>query len=106
MSVLMTLRTKGDIKELERRAAADPAGMRAIAERAKEQGLIAHRFYGTDDGQIMVIDEWPDPESFQKFFDGARSEIEPMMQAIGVTGDPEVLFWRKLETHDEVGWED
>jgi hypothetical protein len=28
-----------------------------------------------------------------------------MMQAIGVTGDPEVLFWRKLETHDDVGWD-
>ena len=78
--------------------------MRSIADRAEEHGLIAHRFYASDDGQIMVIDEWPDPESFQRFFEAMRSEIEPLMQAIGVTAEPEVTFWRKLESHDEVGW--
>jgi heme-degrading monooxygenase HmoA len=105
MSVLMTLRTQGDTAELERRAAANPAGMRAIADRAKEHGLIAHRFYGADDGRIMVVDEWPDAESFQRFFESMRSEIEPMMEAIGATGEPEIVFWRKLETHDDVGWD-
>jgi hypothetical protein len=70
--------------------------LRAIAERAKEHGLIAHRFYGAD-GQIMVIDEWPDPESFQRFFDSQRSEIEPMMQQVA-TGEPEITFRHKLET--------
>jgi hypothetical protein len=105
MSVIMTLRAHGDPKALEQRAAANPDGMRAIVARAKEHGLIAHRFYGSDDGQIMVVDEWPDPDSFQAFFGEARSEIEPMMREVGVTSDPEIVFWRKLETHDEVGWE-
>jgi hypothetical protein len=104
MSVIMTLRARGNPDELERRAAENPDGIRAIAEKAKEHGLIAHRFYGAD-GQIMVVDEWPDPESFQRFFAEMRSEIEPMMAAVGVTGEPEVTFWRKLETHDDVGWE-
>lgn len=53
----------------------------------------------------MVVDEWPDPESFQRFFEEMRAEIEPMMAEVGVTGGPEVTFWRKLETHDDVGWE-
>jgi hypothetical protein len=101
----MMLRAKGDPAELERRAAGSPEGMRSIAERAKQHGLIAHRFYGSDDGQIMVVDEWPDPESFQRFFEEMRSEIEPMMAEAGVTSEPEVTFWRKLDTHDEVGWE-
>jgi hypothetical protein len=105
MSVIMMLRAKGDPQKLEERAAQNPEGMRVIAERAKEHGLIAHRFYGSEDGQIMVVDEWPDPESFQRFFESTRSEIEPMMQAVGVTSEPEVTFWRKLETHDDVGWE-
>jgi hypothetical protein len=106
MSVIMTLRAKGDPQELERRAAEEPDRIRAIADRAKEHGLIAHRFYGSDDGQIMVIDEWPDPRSFQTFFEEMRSEIDPLMREAGVTTDPEVTFWRKLETHDEVGWSD
>ena len=105
MSVIMTLRAKGDPDALERRAAQNPDGMRAIADRAKEHGLIAHRFYGTDDGQIMVVDEWPDAESFQRFFASVRDEIDPMMRDVGVTEEPEVTFWRKLESHDEVGWD-
>ena len=105
MSVIMTFRTKGDPNELERRAAENPDAMRGIAARAKERGLIAHRFYGTDDGEIMVVDEWPDAESFQSFFEENRAEIEPMMSAAGATGEPDVKFWRKLETHDDVGWD-
>jgi hypothetical protein len=105
MSVIMTLRTKGDPSALERRAAEDPDAIRAISERAKGHGVIAHRFYGTDDGEIMVVDEWPDAESFQQFFEENQGEIGPLMAAIGATGEPEVKFWRKLESHDEIGWE-
>jgi hypothetical protein len=104
MSVIMTFRAAGDPDALERRAAQDPEAMRSIADRAKEHGLIAHRFYGSD-GKIMVVDEWPDPQSFQRFFEEVRSEIEPMMRDVGMTGEPEITFWRKLDTHDEVGWE-
>jgi heme-degrading monooxygenase HmoA len=107
MSVIMTLRASGDPQELERRAGQNPDAMRSIADRAKEHGLIAHRFYGSEDGrQIMVVDEWPDAQSFQRFFESMRSEIEPMMRDVGVTGEPEVNFWRKLDTRDEVGWND
>ena len=105
MSVIMTLRAKGDPNKLEERASQDPDAIRGIAERAKEHGLIAHRFYGSDDGQIMVVDEWPDAESFQAFFQQEQDAIQPMMQAVGVTTEPEVTFWRKLDTHDDVGWE-
>ena len=105
MSVIMTLQAKGDPAALERLAGDDPERMRSIAEQAKERGLIAHRFYGADDGRIMVVDEWPDAESFQSFFADQREQIEPMMSEAGITGEPEVTFWRKLETHDEVGWD-
>jgi hypothetical protein len=105
VSVIMTLRARGNPAQLERRAAGNPEGMREITEQAKQHGLIAHRFYGSDDGQIMVVDEWPDPESFQRFFEAMRSEIEPMMAEVGVTEEPEVTFWRKLDTQDDVGWE-
>jgi hypothetical protein len=99
----MTFRVAGDPDELERRAGQDPGGMKAIVEKARGHGLIAHRFYGAD-GQIMVVDEWPDPESLQRFVASVRYEIEPMMREVA-TGDPDVTFWRKLETHDEVGWD-
>jgi hypothetical protein len=99
----MTFRVAGDPAKLERLAAENKDMIRGITERAKEHGLIAHRFYGSD-GQIMVVDEWPDPASFQGFFEQERSTIEPMMAQVA-TGEPEVTFWQKLETYDDVGWE-
>jgi|SRR5690242_5976486 heme-degrading monooxygenase HmoA len=104
MSVIMTLWGRGDPEKIEEYAAGHQEEMRSIVERAKEHGLIAHRFYGSD-GQIMVIDEWPDAESFQRFFSSVEAEVAPIMQAAGVTEEPSVSFWRKLETHDDVGWD-
>jgi quinol monooxygenase YgiN len=104
MSVIMTLRMKGDPKKLEAIAAENPDRVRAIADRAAEHGVIAHRFYGSNDGQMMVIDEWPDEQSFQTFFESEAPNIQPLMQDSGVESEPEVTFWHKLETHDEVGW--
>jgi quinol monooxygenase YgiN len=64
VSVIMTLRVPGDPTAVERVAQEDPERMQRIVERAKSHGLIAHRFYGSEN-QVLVIDEWPDAESFQ-----------------------------------------
>jgi quinol monooxygenase YgiN len=102
MSVIMTLRVQGDPEKLEQLARENPGTLPAIAERAKAAGAIAHRFYGAD-GQIVVIDEWPDAETFQRFFESEQATIEPLMREVA-TGEPEITFWRKLETGDEIGW--
>lgn len=105
MSVLMTLRAKGDPVLLEKKAAAEPEVIRAISADAKNYGLIAHRFYGSDDGQILVLDEWPDVESFDRFFEAHQQDIGPLMAEVGATAPPEITFFRPLDTHDEVGWD-
>jgi len=106
MPVLMTLRAQGDPRRLEEHARANRDEMRGIVELAGRHGLLAHRFYGSDDGRIMVADEWPDQESFRAFFEEAAPRIQALMDAAGMTSEPEVVFWRKLESHDEVGWND
>jgi len=103
MSVIMTLRVQGDPDKLERLANEKQDVLQKIAERAKAAGVIAHRFYGTE-GQIMVVDEWPDAESFTRFYEGEQAEIGPMMAEVA-TGEPEITFWRKLDTHDDIGWD-
>ena len=102
MSVLVTILMRGDAKKFEQIAVDDPSRMRSIAERGREHGAIAHRFYATDDGDVMVIDEWPDAESFNRFFESMQAEIGPLMQEAGVTSEPAVRFWRKLETGDDM----
>ncbi len=105
MSVIVTIRVKGDPRKLEEMAAANPDRMRSVSDAGRAHGVIAHGFYGSDDGSILVIDEWPDAASFQTFFAEQQPAIGPLMQEVGVTAPPEVSIWRKLETHDEIGWD-
>lgn len=103
MSVIMTLRFTGDPDKLEQLAAEQGDMIRGISARAQERGVIAHRFYASGD-QIMVVDEWPDEQSFQDFFAAEQESIGPLMAQVA-TSEPEITFWRKLETGDDVGWE-
>jgi quinol monooxygenase YgiN len=103
MSVIMTMRVTGDPAKLEALAAERHDELIGITERAKEAGVIAHRFYGSE-GKVMVVDEWPDAESFQRFFERERSHIEPLLKAVA-TSEPEIVFWTKVETGDDVGWD-
>ena len=105
MSIIMTLRLQADPQKLEAFAAANQDHMDGIRQTAQEHGLIAHRFYGSDAGQIMVIDEWPDAQSFESFFAATQDRIEPIMREAGATSEPDVTIWHKLDTHDEVGWD-
>ena len=98
MSVLMVLRVSGDPKAIE---AFDAKVVQGIAERGKAGGALRHRFF-TNGSEIVVVDEWSDRESFQRFF-AASPEIGDVMQQAGVTTEPEITFWRKLETNDDIG---
>jgi hypothetical protein len=52
----------------------------------------------------LILDEWPDAQSFQEFFAQSESQIVPMMAAAEICGAPNPVFWRKLETNDDYGW--
>jgi hypothetical protein len=94
------------------KVAADPAAMErwsnaednretltAIADMGKARGATRHLFAGGD-GEVLVIDEWPDEESFRGFFADQQAQIGSVMQSIGVTTEPEITFYRKLKTPD------
>ncbi|MCX5049735.1 MULTISPECIES: hypothetical protein [unclassified Streptomyces] len=105
MSVIMTFKVAGDPKGVEQFASANAEKMQAVLEAARRHGLIAHRFYGSDGGgSLMVLDEWPDRQSFESFFQEQGAEIRPMLEAAGVSGPVEPSFWSELTTHDAYGW--
>jgi len=107
MSVIMTLVAAGDPKALEQFVSdnMEKEKMQGVLEAAGRHGLIAHRFYGSEDGgALMVLGEWPDPQSFESFFKKQESEIRPMFEAARVTAQIEPTFWRELATHDAYGW--
>lgn len=98
MSVLMTMRVRGNPKSVEHE---DKSLMQSIVARGKEYGVISHHFYGTED-EVLVIDEWPDEESFQRFFE-ATPEIRGIVERSGATAAPEVTFWHHLDVGDDIG---
>src|SRR5688572_29553821 len=103
MSVIMTLRVKGDPQQFQSVAKSDSERIGRILEIAKSNGLIAHRWYASD-GEFMAVDEWPDTASFQAFFEAAGSEIGPLMEGAGITEQPTPSFWTKMDVGDDVGW--
>jgi hypothetical protein len=94
------LRIKGNPADLERYAAG-PGGelMRRIGEAGKAAGAVSHHFAGGD-GEVLVIDEWPDEQTFQKFF-ADQPEIADVMRDGGAQGPPEISFYRVLDTPDQ-----
>jgi hypothetical protein len=105
MSVIMTLQVAGDPKALEQFVSDNTEKAQGILEAAKRHGLIAHRFYGSGDGSsLMVLDEWPDRQNFESFFQEQESEIQPMFEAAHVTAQIAPTFWHELATHDAYGW--
>ena len=101
MSVLMTLRINGDAKALEHLAEVDPEAFPRVAAAGKAAGATYHRFYASDD-EILVIDEWPDEQTFHTFFEN-QTEIPKFMAEAGVTSAPQITFYRKLELGDDIG---
>ena len=105
MPVIMVQELTADPHGLEQFAAANQETVRAILEAAKAHGLSAHRFYGSEDGKkVLIVDEWPDRESFESFAEEEAPQIEPMFKAASGTEVSEPTYWRELTTYDAFGW--
>jgi hypothetical protein len=61
-----------------------------ITAYGKSLGQIGHKML-TDGKDLVVIDEWPDADAFNKFFAGA-ARMGEFLSGAGVTGEPEVTM--------------
>jgi hypothetical protein len=103
MSVIVTIEFKVDPDRFEQLTNDKKDEIEAISERAQAAGVVAHRFYGSGE-DVMVVDEWPDEQSFQQFFESEQATIGPLLAEAGASSEPQVRFWRVLDTPDKVGW--
>ena len=100
MSVMMGLRISVDPKRFEEVVNGNVERSLAIGEDAKSHGAMRHAFYANDEGgEVLVVDEWPDKESFLAFFEN-NQKVPEMMGEAGVTERPTPVFWRMLDTPD------
>lgn len=99
MSVLVTLRVKGDTAKFRAFTEQNPDLLKAISADARSKGCLAHRF-GVGDGFVHVIDEWESAEAFQGFFVG-NAQVGQVMAASGAEGEPEITLSEALATADQ-----
>lgn len=99
MSVFMIMRVKSDPSALEKFGQANAEVMMRVAEDGKAAGAMRHAF-AAGDGETLVIDEWPDEASFQRFF-SSQTEIPRIMKEAGAQGEPQISFYRKMNMPDE-----
>jgi quinol monooxygenase YgiN len=97
MTVTIVARMKVDPAALEKLFASDRDTFVAVAADAKKVGAIHHRFLAGE-GEVLIVDEWKDPEAFQKFFGDER--IAGLMQSAGVAGPPEVSVYQTMDSPD------
>jgi hypothetical protein len=99
MSVLVTISFPISADAMEKVVLDNAETMAAIGEDGRRHGAMHHQFVEAIDGSALVIDEWPDAESFHRFFD-AQQDIREVMARAGVTGPPTVTVNRVLDTPD------
>jgi quinol monooxygenase YgiN len=85
MSVLVTVKIKGDTVAF-RQALADRAGeFEKISAASRAQGAIHHRF-GLGDGFVLVVDEWESPGHFEQFF--SNPDLQGFIASVGAAAEP------------------
>jgi hypothetical protein len=100
MSVLITVKFHGDTAIFLKAVAERTGEFARIAEKARANGGIHHRF-GVGDGCVLVVDEWETAEDFETFFG------DPDLQAfIGSAGAdagvaPEITVVEAIESADQ-----
>ncbi len=66
-----------------------------ITAYGKRLGQIGHRIV-TDGKDLVVIDEWPDADTFNTFFAGA-TRMSEFLSGAGIIGEPEVTILEALD---------
>jgi len=97
MSVLVTMKVRGDTDQFRRFLVDAEERLRGIAESAKQAGAIHHRF-GVGDGFVIVMDEWETAQAFQAFV--SSDEIAQVMRDAGAQSEPEVEITEAIESPD------
>lgn len=101
MSVMMSMGLKVDPSRFEQVAQEHEGALMEIIDKAKQAGVIHHVFCGAD-GEVMVLDEWPDEGTARGFLESSRGEIQALFADAGVSGEPSPRFWRPLQTADRM----
>jgi quinol monooxygenase YgiN len=98
MTVLVTMKVKGDTEQFRRWLETDADRLRELAKSAQAAGCLHHRF-GVGDGYVTMMDEWQSAEAFQTFI--SSDEIVAAMRDGGAQAAPEVDITEAVASPDQ-----
>jgi heme-degrading monooxygenase HmoA len=98
MSVVVTMKVKGDTAQFRSVLETESERLRGLAAQARAAGCIHHRF-AVGDGFVLVVDEWDSAEAFQGFI--SSPEIAQVMGDMGARSEPEVEIGEAVESPDQ-----
>jgi quinol monooxygenase YgiN len=98
MSVLITIKFPGDVETFRATLRDRGPELAAIAERAKAQGGLHHRF-GVGEGFVVVVDEWESVAHFEAFFQ--NPELQAFIASAGAAGAPEITVSEAVSSPDQ-----
>ena len=99
MSVIVVGKMKADPANVKKLWASRKADFETVQKEAVAAGAIHHR-WAFGDGYVLIIDEWNDAGSFQKFFE-SNAIIPSLMAEGGVEGAPEFTVAEVVKGPDE-----
>ena len=85
MSMLVIGKFQGDTAKFRQALTDRGDEFTKIADMARTQGAIHHRF-GIGDGFVMIVDEWETAEHFQQFF--SNPDLQAFIGTIGAAPVP------------------
>jgi hypothetical protein len=100
MNVIVMTHMPVQVADFERVVKEQADTLVAVSAEGKAAGAIHHMFVEDANGQIMVIDEWDNEDSFHQFFDNQK-DIPAMMGAAGLAGAPTTTAYRIIDTPDQ-----
>jgi hypothetical protein len=100
MSVLVTVKIKGDVATFRKSLAERAGEFGKVAQRGREAGCRHHRF-GVGDGCVLVVDEWDSPEQFEAFF--GDPELQAFIGSAGAdpTVSPDITVLEAISSPDQ-----
>jgi len=79
MSVIVTIEMPGlQVDKLMESFQTDPERQKRISEDGRRQGAIHHLIAASDDGTVVVVDEWDSRENCERFL-ANQEEIKAAM---------------------------
>ena len=99
MSVIVIGKMNADPASVKKLWESRKADFETVHKEAVAAGAIHHR-WAFGDGYVLIIDEWTDAGSFQKFFE-SNTIIPSLMTEGGVQGAPEFTIAEAVRGPDE-----